>query len=73
MCPVPFFLQGHTMVLGLLLNVATGLSRPKADVSGSICLSPGNPRAASKEQEAGLPDGTSAQDGLKSTSASQAV
>lgn len=73
MCPVPFFLQGYTMVSGLLLNAATGPSRPKADVSGSICLSPGNPRATSKEQEASLPDGTSAQDGLKSTSVSQAV
>lgn len=70
---MPFFLQGHTMVLGLLLNGAAGLSKPKADVSGSICLSPGNPRAASKEQEAGLPEGTSAQDELKTTSASQAV
>lgn len=73
MCPVPFFLQGHKMVLGLLLNAVAGLSRPKADVSGSICRSPGNSRAASKEQEADLPDGTSAQDGLKTTSASQAV
>lgn len=32
MCPLPFFLHGHTEILGMPLNSLTELSQFKADV-----------------------------------------